>query len=102
MSQRRARNFFVQKYSTVQTALKLEVKLTTKKVQTDKTLTCNRTAAFDGLLHLLLVLPAQIAEARDVCGRLHGRAEPKAGEMMPVWNFTIEHGRLCRNKRECS
>lgn len=58
---------------------------------------CSTT--FYGLLHLLLVLPAEEREPTDVTGGLSCRPLPEAGEVVPVWDLPIKHGRL-QDKRK--
>lgn len=64
----------------------------------DKTPTSDGSSALHGLLHLFLIVPAQICEAGDVRRRLHGRTGPEAREVMPVRHFTVEHGRLWKRE----
>lgn len=48
------------------------------------------------LLDLLLVIPSQLREPVHLNVRLpDGVAHlPEAGEVVPVWDFSVEHGRL--------
>jgi hypothetical protein len=47
-------------------------------------------------LHLLLVIPPQLREAIHLNVRLPDGVThlPEAGEVVPVWDLSIEHGRL--------
>lgn len=62
-------------------------------------LTSRCTATFDGLLDLLLVLPAQARKPINVGSRLSCCSLPEAREVVPVWDFPIKHGGLQGNER---
>lgn len=57
-------------------------------------LTSCRASGFNGLLDFLLVLPAELREAIDVCVGHDPRPLPEAAVVVPVRDFAIEHGRL--------
>ena len=59
-----------------------------------RALTSCRSTALDGLLHLLLVLPAEVGVAGDVGRGLSGRSLPEAGEVVPVGDLPVKHGGL--------
>lgn len=54
----------------------------------------NWSTTFDGLLHLLLVVPAEVREAANVAGGLGCSSLPEAGEVVPVGDLAIKHGGL--------
>ena len=56
--------------------------------------TSGHSSGLDGLFNFLLVLPAEIREAADVCGGLGCCPLPEAGEVVPVGDLPVKHGRL--------
>lgn len=59
---------------------------------------CTRTShsstAVYGLFHLVLVCPAEVSETSDVGDRVDRCTLPEAGEVVPMRDLPVIHGRL--------
>lgn len=80
--------------ANVHVAVHLNGKKKTGVLTSSSSSSSHCSATFNGLLHLLLVFPAEVREAADVGGGLSRCSLPEAWEVVPVWDLAVKHGRL--------